>query len=153
MAYERQSTATVRSLRVLAVAVLALATALAAAAQTNTGEVTGVVRDVSGAVLPGATIVARHVATGTVVERTTDADGRFFLPALRTGQWDLTATLAGFAPRIHKGLVVAIGQHVTLEFSLGIEGVSEQVLVSAAPRLLQTATAEISDVIENRQVV
>src|SRR5216684_9010464 len=42
-----------------------------AIAQTNTGEVSGVVRDISGGVLPGATVTARHVASGLVVERVT----------------------------------------------------------------------------------
>jgi hypothetical protein len=56
-----------------------------AIAQTNTGEVSGVVRDVLGGVLPGATVTARHQASGLVVERMTDSTGRFFLRALRTG--------------------------------------------------------------------
>ena len=46
------------------------------------------VRDVSGAVLPGATVTARHVESGLIVERVTDNEGRFFLPALRTGILD-----------------------------------------------------------------
>ena len=49
-----------------------------AAAQSNSGAIGGVVRDSSGGVLPGASIVARHAATGTVVERIADAEGRFF---------------------------------------------------------------------------
>ena len=54
----------------------------AAQAQINTGEIGGIVRDSSGAVLPGATVTATHPASGTAVERVTDAEGRFFLPAL-----------------------------------------------------------------------
>ena len=54
-------------------------------AQFNTGEVGGVVRDASGGVLPGATVTATHPASGTIVERFTEADGRYFLPALRIG--------------------------------------------------------------------
>src|SRR5438552_9507176 len=81
-----------------------------AIAQTNTGEVGGVVKDISGGVLPGATVTARHAATGAVVERVTDSAGRFFLPALRTGQWDITASLAGFAPQTQKGIVLEMGR-------------------------------------------
>ena len=70
-----------------------------ALAQTNTAQMTGVVSDSSGGVLPGATVIAIQPATGTVVERVTDGEGRFFLPELRIGEWDVTAALPGFAPQ------------------------------------------------------
>jgi hypothetical protein len=124
-----------------------------ALAQTNTGEVGGVVRDASGAVLPGATVTARHADSGLVVERVTDNEGRFFLPALRTGTWTITATLAGFTPQTREGVVLELGSTLTIEFRLAVGGITENVTVAADPTLLQTRTAEISDVIENHQVV
>ena len=117
------------------------------------GEIGGVVRDSSGGVLPGAAITARHSASGTVVERVTDGRGRFYLAALRIGQWDITATLSGFAPQTQKGIVLEIGRTVGLEFTLEVGGLSEQVVVETFGTLLQTTTAEISDVIENREVI
>jgi hypothetical protein len=123
-----------------------------ALAQTNTSEVGGIVRDISGGVLPGATVRARHAATGLVVERVTDLEGRFFLPALRTGQWDITASLSGFTPQSHKGVVLELGRTLNIEFKLGVEGIAESITVAVTPVLLQTATAEISDVIDNRQL-
>ena len=48
-----------------------------ALAQANTAEVSGVVRDTSGGVLPGATVTARHLDSGLVVERVSDGDGRY----------------------------------------------------------------------------
>src|SRR6267142_3768703 len=122
-------------------------------AQTNTGEVGGAVRDISGGVLPGATVTARHAAAGFVVERITDSAGRFFLPALRTGEWDVTASMSGFTPQTHKGIVLEIGRTLNLEFRLGVEGIAEEVTVGVTAVQLQTTTAEISDVIENRQVI
>jgi hypothetical protein len=122
------------------------------AAQTNTGQISGVVKDSSGGVLPGATVVAKHPATGTTLERVTDAEGRYFLPELRLGAWELSATLPGFATQSNN-TNLALGQNVSMEFVLGLEGLAEQVTVAAVAPLLQTATAEISDVIENREVV
>lgn len=130
-----------------------LVLAAAGAAQTNTGEIAGVVRDASGGVVPGATIVARHAATGAVVERHSDSEGRFFLPALRTGVWDITASLTGFASQTHKGLSLDIGRTLTVEFTLTVGSVAEEVVITAGAPLLQLASAEISDVITNRQVV
>jgi hypothetical protein len=126
--------------------------ATAAAAQINTGEISGVVRDSVGGVLPGATVTATHKATGTVIERTTDAEGRFFLPALRLGTWTVEARLAGLQPQT-RTIVVEVGRTVTVEFSLSVQGLTEQVDVQSTSPLLQMATAEISDIIENREVV
>ena len=123
-----------------------------ASAQFNTGEVGGVVRDASGGVLPGATVAAVHRATGTMVERVTDDDGRYFLPALRLGQWEITVTLSGFAAQ-KQPLSIEVGRTLDLDFTLGLQAVAEAVRVEASTPLLQTTNAEISDVIENREVV
>ena len=121
-------------------------------AQFNTGEIGGVVRDTSGGVLPGATVTATHPATGTMVERVTEADGRYFLPALRIGQWDIAVTLSGFAAQ-RQTLTLEVGRTLAVDFTLGVQAVAEQVRVEASTPLLQTTNAEISDVIENREVV
>ena len=122
------------------------------AAQTNTGEIAGVVRDVVGGVLPGVGVTARHPDTGLVLERVTDAEGRFFLPALRIGTWEIKAELTGFAPRTET-IVLEIGRTLSLDITLGLAGLAEEVRVSGSTPLLQVTTAEISDVIGNREVV
>src|SRR6185436_935377 len=83
-----------------------------AAAQINTGEISGVVRDSVGGVLPGAAVIATHTATGTVVERVTDGEGRFFLPGLRIGTWTIEARLTGLAPQL-RTIVVEVGRTYT----------------------------------------
>ena len=123
-----------------------------ASAQTNTGEIAGVVRDAVGGVLPGVAVTARHVEAGLVVERVTDGSGRFYLPALRVGRWEIRAELTGFAPRTET-VVLEIGRTLALDLTLGLAGLSEEVRVSGSTPLLQVTTAEISDVITNREVV
>ena len=124
-----------------------------AQAQTNTGLIIGVVSDASGGVLPGATVAAIHPASGTMIERVTDGQGRFLLPELRIGRWDVTGALSGFSPQTVTGVALEIGRTVELNLTLGIEGLAEQVIVAATAPLLQSATAEISDVISNEEVV
>jgi hypothetical protein len=128
-------------IRILGALCLCLLGALPAAAQANSGEISGVVRDSSGAVLPGTSVVATHAATNTVVERVTDAQGRFFLPALQIGLWDLRASLPGFTPQIHRGVALEIGRTLTVDFTLSVEGLSEQVVVETVVPLLQSRTA------------
>jgi len=129
-----------------------LATGAGPSAQTNTGEIDGVVVDTGGGVLPGATVVATHPASGFTVERVTDAAGRFFLPALSSGEWEVTAELPGFQRVIRTGITIEIGRTVQLEFTLSIGALSEEVSVEVSAPLLQVTSAEISDIIETREL-
>ena len=121
-------------------------------AQYNTAEIAGVVKDAQGGALPGAVVTALRVATGLSVERTTDDAGRFFLPALPVGEYTVSIALRGFRPFTQAGLVLVVGQKVELPITLTVGPVSESVTISAELPILQTANAEVSDVINNRQV-
>ena len=131
---------------------LLLVVARLAAAQANSGEIAGVVRDSSGGVLPGAAVTARHATAGLVVERVTDGDGRFFLPALRIGTWEITANLTGFLPQ-SQTVALEVGRSLSIDITLGVLALTEEVRVTGSAPLIQVTTAEISDVIDNRQVV
>ena len=124
----------------------------AVAAQSNTGELVGIVRDESGGVLPGAEVVATHLGTGLSIYRVTTADGRFFMASLPIGDWEVAAELPGFRRIVQTGIVVEMGRALDLEFRLDLGQITEEVTVTANTPLLQTTTAEISDVIENREV-
>jgi hypothetical protein len=136
----------------LITSVILIATEKIVVAQTNTGEIGGVVKDSSGAVVPGASVTARHPATSTTFERVTDAEGRFYFAALRTGEWEISAVLSGFALHTQR-IVLEIGRTLNLEITLSLAGLAEQVTVETRAALLQKGTAEISDIIDNREVV
>jgi hypothetical protein len=122
-------------------------------AQTNTAEVEGVVRDSQGGVLPGATVVALHVMTGLRIERVSDDAGRFFFAGLPVGSYTITVSLEGFKQVTQAGLLLQIGQRVNLPVTLPLGGQEETITVTSDTPLLQTANAEVGDVIDNRQVV
>jgi len=122
------------------------------AGQTNTAEIHGIVRDPLGGLLPGAAVVAIHVASRMRVERISDANGRFFLPALPVGAYEITVTLDGFKAVTRSDVVLQVGQRLDLPITLPIGNRSESVTVTGLTPLLQTTGAEISDVIDNRQV-
>ncbi len=124
----------------------------AASAQTNAGAIGGVVHDGSGGVLPGATVIATHDGTGFSVQRVTDVDGRFFLSALPIGNWQVTAELPGFRRAVQDGVTVQIGQTLDLRLRLELGQLTEEVTVQATVPLLQSTNAEISDVIDSREV-
>ena len=140
-------------MRFLVAAAIGLCAVCIVRAQTNTGEISGVVRDAQGGLLPGASIVAEHIDSGARVERNTDLQGRYFLPSLRIGTYRLTVQLDGFQRIVRDRVVVQLGQLQTLDFTLAVGGLTEEIRVAAEVPLLQTANAEISDVITNQEVV
>src|ERR1051326_8419740 len=100
-------------------------------AQFNTAEISGVVADSQGGVLPGTTVTARHVLSGMRVERISDAEGRFFMPALSVGEYAFTATLSGFKQYTLTSLVLQVGQKLNMMVVLEVGPISESVSVSA----------------------
>ena len=74
------------------------------------------------------------------------------MASLPIGQWEITAELPGFRHAVQTGVVLEIGRTIDLQFRLKIGQVTEEIPVVASAPLLQSTTAEISDVIENRQV-
>ncbi len=132
--------------------ILAVLLAAPAWAQMNAGELSGVVRDESGGVLPGATVTATHVDSGLAFERVSDAEGRFFISSLPIGEWEVAVSLPGFRRAVRTGVVLDIGRTLELRYTLQLGQIAEAVTVTAPAPLLQVATAEISDIIETRQV-
>jgi hypothetical protein len=150
----RQTSRSGRSSIVLSLASLCalLLTAGTASAQYNTAEISGMVKDSQGGVLPGVILVATHVASGSKVERVSDGAGRFFLPALTVGEYTITAELTGFRPFSEKGLVLRVGQKIELPITLQIGALADAITVTGTAPLLRTASAEIAEIIDNRQV-
>jgi hypothetical protein len=110
---------------------LVLALVGVAAAQT-TGTLGGRITERSGAVLPGATIVAVHVPTGTSYESVSDGEGLFTIPNVRAGgPYTVTAQLTGFRASMREGVNVALGTAANVTFELELEAVKETVNVLA----------------------
>jgi hypothetical protein len=123
-------------------------------AQTNTGQIKGVLRDHSRGVIPGANVTATNVATGLTVARVTDSAGEFVFPSLAVGEWTISAVASGFKQLVKPGVILQLGQVVDLELQLevGEVTVTEMVTVTSAGQILQTATGEVSDVVERERV-
>ena len=133
---------------------LLLAVWTPAGAQTNTGEIAGIVRDTQGGALPGATVAAEHLATGTR-RRAHERRERPLLPAVASRGRLTSSPLNSldFDGSSRSGVVVSLGQTLAVDFTLDVGGLTEEIRVTADVPLLQTSNAEISDVIENREVM
>jgi hypothetical protein len=122
-------------------------------AQVTTATVYGVLRDSSGAVLPGATVTATHRGTNLSRDTITDERGEFALPALPAGRYTLKIELPGFKTYTNQGLDLGAGQTVRQAFSLEVGQVSENITVSESAPLVQTATAAQQESIGTLQVI
>ena len=109
--------------RPVAILLVALALAVPAFAQEQRGSIEGVVRDASGAVLPGATVEATS-NVGAPISTVTDSLGAYRFPSLPPGNFKITANLQGFVAREVVDVRVALGQIKKVDFSLPLSGVT-----------------------------
>jgi hypothetical protein len=114
---------------------LALAWAMPAMAQEQGGGLTGVVKDASGAVLPGATVEVRSPTVVGVNTAVSDAQGVYRFPALPAGNYTVTATLQGFNPAKAEANI-ALGQMLKIDLTLSVAGVAETVQVTGESPLI-----------------
>src|SRR5262249_40930334 len=91
----------------LAIGVWVLA---ATAAFAQNAQVTGVVRDASGAIIPGATVTARNTDTGLTRTAVTDGQGEYRLPSLPPGKYAVTCELSGFTTETRPDVTLVIEQ-------------------------------------------
>lgn len=94
-------------------------------AQETTAEIQGVVKDESGKPLQGATIVAKHLPTGTVYTTTSRADGGYNLPNLRVGgPYVITETYVGYKEQKQENITLTLGQVFKADFTASSDAAS-----------------------------
>src|SRR5262245_42220457 len=89
-------------------------------AQGTNGVISGTVTDPSGAALPGATVQVKNVGTGVVRTVITNEVGRYRVPDLLVGQYEVRATLTGFQTVVENAIQVTVGSERTVNFSLPV---------------------------------
>ena len=78
----------------------------------------------------GVTVEARHLGTGVSQSVVTNGQGRFNLPDLALGEYEVQASIAGFQTVVHKGLTLAVGSQNVVDFTLPIGTVAETIAVT-----------------------
>src|SRR6186997_566718 len=120
----------------LGVLALCLSVTTGAYAQDTRGSIEGVVKDASGAVLPGATVEAKSPSLVGVQSTTSDANGLYRFPALSPGIYEVSATLSGFTTKKVSDIQLSLGQTLKVDFALPIAGMTESVQVTAESPLI-----------------
>jgi hypothetical protein len=125
---------------------------LAAAQSFERARLEGTVADESGALLPGVAVTIVSASTGLTRELVTEADGRFVAPALPPGSYDVKASLTGFQPLNQTGIVLNVGQTVSVPLVLKVGGLAEELTVSGGAGVVETTKTDFSSVVDKNQI-
>src|SRR6266581_1834417 len=138
---------------VVAILVLiALGTNWLAFAQTATATIVGVVKDTSGALIPGVSITVKHTDTGQTRTAISSDSGSYNVPLLPVGAYELTTTMPGFKQQVRTGINLVIGQEAVIDMTLEVGAAAEQITVSEEAPLVNTTLSSTSGLITEQQV-
>lgn len=122
------------------------------AAQGAIGSILGTVSDSSGSVLPGATITARNTGTGAIQLATSDGQGRYRIPVLPIGEYEVRTELSGFQTVARTGITLSAGADIVVDFKMPIGQISELLTVIAEVPLVNTTSASLGTVVDPTQI-
>jgi len=118
-----------------------------------TAQISGTVRDQSGAVLPGVEVTATQTDTGISRSAVSNETGSFVLPNLAIGPYKLEASLPGFRTFIQTGIVLQVNANPVINPTLEVGQVSEQVEVQDNAALVETRSQGVGSVMENQRIL
>ena len=123
-----------------------------ASAQLDTGSLAGTVADKTGAVVPGAQLVATEQLSGSVYKATSSSSGAYVFTSLRPGEYTVVVTSPGFQLDKVTALPIAVGTRSAHNFEMSPGSASETVTVDANGPTLETESSDIATVISQQQV-
>src|SRR5579875_1043348 len=121
-------------------------------AQTSAA-VSGTVQDASGAVVQSATITATDLDEDISRITITNAAGRYTLPLLPPGSYEIRVAKQGFEEAVRTGIHLVVGQNASIDFRLEVGQARDQITVSADAPLVSTAAQDVSGLVNERQIV
>jgi hypothetical protein len=132
---------------------MVLLCAAALPGQTVSTEILGLVTDPTGAVIPGAEITARRIATGDIRTSQTNDTGNYIFPLLDIGEYEVTAAASGFKTEVRRGIVLQLNQKARIDFQMSVGDQAEMVEVRGGAPLLLTEDATLGSVVEQKRIL
>lgn len=126
--------------------------AVAGIAQTESARIQGTVSDATGAVVAGATVMARSVGTARESSTVTNSEGNYSILALQPGRYQIEVTQTSFK-KIQQEVTLEVAQTAVLDFVLETGEVTETVTVTLDIPQVETATSALGEVIQGREAV
>jgi hypothetical protein len=142
-----------RQARLLLGAAAICAMAATAMAQTTPSHLIGTVKDAQGAVLPGVTVTATSPALIGGQTVVSEANGSYRFPALPAGTYTLKFDLSGFKTFTRTGIVLALGQTLTVDAQLQLATLQESVTVTAESPIVDTSSTAVGSTLDTKKLI
>jgi hypothetical protein len=139
--------------RLHALLVLILCAGLSAYAQQITGTIAGTVKDAQGAVVASGTVKASNVDTGFSRSTTTTAEGEYLIQYLPVGTYTVEVEASGFKRFVQQNVILTVDQTQALNVTLAVGVQSQIVVVTEAPPLVNTSTAELGRTVQPSEII
>lgn len=142
--------------RVLAATWIVLLTSTLAFGQSGvaSADLSGVVTDPQGAVVPSASVTLRNVNTNIERTVTTNSEGRYTFSAVPPADYELSVTAQGFKKLQTSGLTLTVGQSAELDLSLevALSGGDNEVTIVAGAELIETTRTSVATTIDRNRI-
>ena len=132
--------------------VLALALPSGAVAQSDTGSISGSVRDTSGAIISGVSVTLTNEETGQSSQTKSGSIGEYTFSPVKIGHYSLSAEFSGFEKLQQNGITVNVQQNVQINITLQPGQTRETVVVNSTPPALQTLDASVGQVVGQESI-
>ena len=119
----------------------------------STGTIVGTITDTTGAVIPDATIVVRHLETNFSHTQTSGAAGGYRFPYIPAGNYEVRATMESFRASVVPDVKLDVGSTFRVDFVLELGQVTETIEVAAAAPTIQTDEASVGHLVEEKRIV
>ena len=142
-----------KQLKMVSVLVLLLVAFRPMGAQVSTGTLSGAVTDPTGAVVVGATVTAKDIATNITASAESNGSGLFTIPNLPAGDYQVSVTAKGFSSAIAQKVTLDVGEQQAINFSLQVGSSTQQVVVTGAAPEVNLVSAGTMPVVEQKTIV
>src|SRR5438093_5547096 len=133
------------------VVLIALPTCLVFA-QTSTATILGVVKDTTGALIPGASITVKHTETGQTRTVISSETGDYNVPLLPVGAYEISTSMPGFKQQVRSGINLIVGQEAVINLTLEVGAPAELITVNEEAPLVNTTLSSTSGLISEQQI-
>lgn len=121
-------------------------------AQGTTATILGTVSDATGAVVAGAMVQVRNTGTGATQSIQSDPQGRYRVPDLQVGEYEVQVSKGGFSTMVHKGIRLTVGSENVVDFALAVGQTQQTVTVEGEVTQVETTNATVGSLVDQAQM-
>src|SRR5437870_1143030 len=136
----------------LSILFVSLVLAVAGYTQEIRGNISGTVKDATGAVIPGAAVKITSTDTGALQQLVTNETGYFEAPLMQPGNYEISVELPGFKRITQRGVVLAVAQQMSISFTLEVGQTTDEVTVTADAPLLDTTAVSSAQTLDKHLI-